>query len=125
MIDTYLLDTTCFNTIHPIATVGKRDPKFELRLWRGSSWNSMTYWVARGCVDYGRNDAAKEILGKALDQSSKQFEKTGTIWEFYHPFGENPKELARKPQTPKNEPCSDYLGHNPLIEMTRLYEKVK
>lgn len=125
LIDDYLLDTTCFNTVHPISTVGKRDSKFELRMWRGPSWNSMTYWVARGCIEYGREDAALEILEKALDQSSKIFKETGTIWEFYHPFGGNPKSVARKPQTAKNEPCTDYLGHNPLIEMARLYERIK
>lgn len=125
LINEYLLDTTCFNTAHPIATVGKRDPKFELRMWRGPSWNSMTYWVARGCVEYGRADAATEILGKALDQSAKQFEATGNIWEFYHPLGGDQKRVARKPHTSQNKPFTDYLGHNPVIEMARLYEKIK
>ena len=125
LIDEYLLDTNHFLTKHPIATVSKSDPLFELRMWRGPTWNSMTYWVARGCIKYGRDDAAKIILEKALDASAKQFELTGTIWEFYHPFGGDPKELNRKPGTDKNEPCTDYLGHNPLIEMARLYESVK
>jgi putative isomerase len=124
IIDEYVLDPTCFNTEHPLATVGKRDPKFELRMWRGPAWNSMTYWVARGCIEYGREDAALILLEKALDQSAKQFQATGKIWEFYHPLGGHPQELARKPETSKNEPCSDYLGHNPLIEMARLYEQV-
>ena len=124
MIDEYILDTTCFNSVHPIATVGLRDPRFELRLWRGSAWNSMTYWVARACINYGRKDAAKILLEKALDQSARQFELTGTIWEFYHPYGGDQTDLQRKPQTEKNEPCQDYLGHNPLMAMTRLYEKI-
>lgn len=123
-IDSYLLDTTCFNTPHPIATVGRRDPKFELRLWRGPAWNSMTYWVARGCLNYERDDAALILLEKALDQSAEQFKRTGTIWEFYHPLGGNPKMLQRKPHTSKNEPCNDYLGHNPLIAMARLYDEI-
>ena len=125
LINEYVLDTTVFNTIHPIASVGKRDPKFELRLWRGPAWNSMTYWVARGCMQYGREDAALIILEKALNQSAKQFQRTGTIWEFYHPLGGNPELIERKPQTRKNEPCKDYLGHNPLIAMARLYDKIK
>ena len=125
MIDEYILDTTCFNSVHPIATVGIRDPRFELRLWRGSAWNSMTYWIARACINYGREDAAKILLEKALDQSAKQFELTGTIWEFYHPFGGDQTDLQRKPQTEKNEPCQDYLGHNPLMAMTRLYENLR
>lgn len=124
LIDEYLLDTTFFNTPHPVPTVGKKDHKFELRMWRGPSWNSMTYWIARGCINYGRTDAAKIILEKALDQSAIQFNRTGKIWEFYHPLGGNPETLKRKPQTQKNQPCADYLGHNPLIAMAELYDKI-
>jgi putative isomerase len=125
LIDLYILNPDVFMTDHPISTVGKNDPKFELRLWRGPSWNSMTYWVARGCLIYGRKDAAKILLEKALDDTARQFEKTGTIWEFYHPFAGDPADLKRKPQTKRNMPCSEYLGHNPLIAMAVMYDKIK
>ncbi len=124
-INKFLLDTTCFNTKHPIATVGKRDPKFELRMWRGPAWNSMTYWAARACIRYDRKDAAEILLEKALDDSEKQFKRTGTIWEFYNPLGGRPEDVERKPSTPYHMPCRDYLGHNPLIEMARLYSLLK
>lgn len=125
LIDNYVLNTSVFLTEHPIATVAANSPKFELRMWRGPAWNSMSYWVARACADYGRNDAAKIILEKALDDSAKQFVRTGTIWEFYHPHGGNPEDVKRKPQTKKNAPCTDYLGHNPMIAMAILYDQVK
>jgi glycogen debranching enzyme len=125
LIDRYILNPDVFNPLHPISSVGVKDPKFELRLWRGPAWNSMTYWVARGCFSYGRNDAAKILLEKALDASARQFELTGTIWEFYHPFGGDPAGLQRKPQTNRNMPCPEYLGHNPLIAMALLYEKAR
>jgi putative isomerase len=124
-IDSYLLNKSVFLTAHPIATVGRQDPKFELRMWRGPAWNSMAYWAARACLNYGRKDAARLILEKALDDSAKQFARTGTIWEFYHPLGGKPEELQRKPNTKYNVPCRDYLGHNPLIAMARLYDAVK
>jgi hypothetical protein len=85
----------------------------------------MTYWVARGCLKYGRKDAAKILLEKALDDSAKKFEETGTIWEFYHPLGGSPADLKRKPHTKYNVPCKEYLGHNPLIAMALMYDKVK
>jgi putative isomerase len=125
LIDLYILNPDVFLTDHPISTVGRNDPKFELRLWRGPAWNSMTYWVARGCLSYGRKDAAKILLEKALDDSAEKFSETGTIWEFYHPLGGNPADLQRKPQTKKNMPCTEYLGHNPLIAMAVLYDKIK
>lgn len=100
-IDNYLLDTSCFFTPHPISTVGRRDPKFSIRMWRGPVWNSMSYWAARGCFNYGRKDAANIILEKALDSSSKQFIRTGTIWEFYHPLGGNPEDAQKTKEATK------------------------
>jgi putative isomerase len=90
-------------------------------MWRGPTWNSITMWVAAGCLRYCRADAATAILGRALDCSAAVFARTGTIWEFYHPQGGEPTALTRKPQTPFNKPCRDYLGHNPLWMMARLY----
>ncbi len=124
LIDDYLLNPKHFFTPHPISTVSVSDPKFELRLWRGPAWNSITYWIARACVSYNRPDAAKLILGKALDATAEQFKKTGTIWEFYHPFLGDQEKLIRKPETKKKIPCEDYLGHNPLIAMADLYRKL-
>jgi hypothetical protein len=110
-----------FFTPHPIATVAASDPEFELRMWRGPVWNSMTYWAARGAVAYDRRKAARALLGAALDDSAAQFNRTHTIWEFYHPRAEHPEDLKRKPQTKRNEPFTDYLGHNPLLAMARLW----
>jgi putative isomerase len=45
------------------------------------------------------------------------------VWEFYHPHGGDPLELARKPHTRYNAPCREYLGHNPLIAMARMYDQ--
>jgi len=123
VIDEHLLNPARFFTAHPVSTVGVNDPHFELRMWRGPTWNSMTYWAARGCMAYDRPDAARRLLARALDASAAQFSRTGTVWEFYHPHGGQPEALARKPQTPYNQPCRDYLGHNPLIAMARLWAR--
>ena len=124
VIDRYLLNPNRFFTEHPIPAVSLEDPGFELRMWRGPTWNSMTYWAARGCARYGRHDAALKLLEKALDATSVQFERTGTAWEFYHPHLGAQSELERKPYTDVNEPCRDYLGHNPAIAMARLWTKL-
>jgi putative isomerase len=125
VIDENLLNPDRFFTPHPVSTVAANDPNFELRMWRGPTWNSMTFWAARGCLRYGRVDAAHILLEQALDHVAKQFDRTGTIWEFYHPWGEHPETLARKPHTPYNTPCRDYLGHNPLIAMARMYSQIE
>ena len=102
--------------------VSLSDPKFQLRMWRRPTWNSMTYWVARGCLRSGRPDGAHTLTEAALDASATQFDPTGTIWEFYHPHGGRPEDLQRKPWTQYNTPCRDYLRHNPLIALVRLWE---
>lgn len=121
VLQEWLMRKDRFFTPHPIATVSVSDPKFELRMWRGPAWNSMTYWAARGAIRYGYREDAHRLLGAALEDSSRQFDRTGVVWEFYSPFGGKPEELKRKPQTKRNEPFTDYLGHNPLLAMARLW----
>ncbi len=124
VIDDWLMRKDRFFTIHPIATVTMSDPKFELRMWRGPVWNSMTYWAARGAARYGRRDQARQLLEAALDDTAAQFERTGIIWEFYSPTGGHPEDIKRKPQTKRNQPFSDYLGHNPLLAMARMWKQM-
>ncbi len=122
VIDEHLLNPKEFFAPHPIATVALADPKFELRMWRGPTWNCMTYWAARGCLRYGRADAARRLLEAALDATATQFERTHTIWEFYHPRLGDQTALLRKPKG-RRLPCQDYLGHNPLFAMVDLWKK--
>lgn len=117
-----LMNPRRFFTEHPPATVPADDPAFSLRMWRGPAWNSMTYWAALGCIRYGYRAEAGRLLEKALDMSSHWFTVKGTIFEFYHPRGGDPQEVARKPHTPFNQPSPDYLGHNPLLAMARLWD---
>jgi hypothetical protein len=84
----------------------------------------MTYWAARGCVRYGRWTVARQLLEAALHATATQFERTGTIWEFYHPSIGEQESLFRKP-TGRRIPCRDYLGHNPLFAMIDLWRKCR
>jgi hypothetical protein len=117
-----LMNPRRFLTPHPLATVAVDSPCFELRMWRGPAWNSMTFWAARGCLRYGHTDAAVRLLRAALDASALQFAQTGTIWEFYHPFAGSPLDVKRKGGA-TDHPCRDYLGHNPLLAMARLHRQ--
>lgn len=123
LIDGHLLNPERFFTAHPVPSVAVSEPTFSLRMWRGPTWNSMTYWIALGCLRYGRQDAAKAILGRALDQAARVFAQTGAVWEFYHPLGGDPRECTRKPDTPFNQPCRDYLGHAPFLAMARCWQR--
>lgn len=122
VIDENLLGADRFFAPHPIRTVARTDPHYEKRMWRGPAWNSMTLWAARGCVRYNRPDAARLLLEGACDASAAWFDRLGTIFEFYDSDNDDPRTVARKPHTPFNAPCPDYLGHNPLLAMARLWE---
>jgi glycogen debranching enzyme len=120
VIDAHLLNPREFFTAHPIATVARSDAKFERRMWRGPAWNCMTYWAARGCAQYGRKDAARALLGKALDATATEFQRSGTLWEFYDAESGDQNTLARKAKG-RHTPCTDYIGHNPLFAMVDLW----
>ncbi len=120
-IDRNLLEPKRFFTPHPIATVAHEDPRFALRMMHGPAWNSFTLWAVEGCLAVERPDAARSILGAALDATATIHARTGTLWEFYHPLGGDPNELMRKPGQKKTVPCHDYYGHNPLRAMARIW----
>ena len=123
VIDENLLDPRRFYSAHPLTSVSMDDPRFELRCWRGPAWNGMTFWAARACLHhYDRPEAARRMLEPALDVTARVFDETGTVWEFYHPHGGSQDQVQRKPSTPFNQPCRDYLGHNPVIAMARMWE---
>ena len=124
VIDGHLLNAKEFFTAHPIATVARSDAKFERRMWRGPAWNCMTYWAARGCVRYGRTDAALQLLERALDATATEFQRSGTLWEFYDAELGEQKTLFRKPKG-RRTPCVDYIGHNPLFAMADLWRKCR
>ena len=117
-----LLNPERFLTAHPIATVAADDPAFELRMWRGPAWNCMTLWAAEACLRYGRVDGARMLIERALDRAAAEFERTGTVFEFYHPLGGHAEDVVRKPNRAQIGPCRDYLGHNPLQAMARVWE---
>ncbi len=77
---------------------------------------------ARGCLRYGDADAAHRLIEQALDATATQFDRTGAIWEFYHPQLGDQATLVRKPAARK-DPCRDYVGHNPLFAMTDLWRR--
>lgn len=115
VINENLLEASRFFTPHPITTTAIHEPFYDSCKWHGPVHNSITYWAAKGCLNYHRVDAAKILLERALDCTAHQFEKTATLWEFYHPEAGDPRVISHKPS-------NNYLGHNPLLAMTHLWQ---
>lgn len=125
VIERHMMDEQEFLSRHPMPTVSLTDPLYEKRMWRGPAWNSMTMWAAMGCMRYGKYEEAGRLLEAALDGTYRIYSQTGCIWEFYDSLGGRPEQVQRKPQTGFNMPCRDYLGHNPLHYMARLWEECR
>ena len=125
VVEKHILNPARFFTAHPISTIGVKDPKFQLLTFHGPAWNSMTYLTALGCQRYGYPDAARQLVERALDDTAAQFQRTGKIWEFYHPFGGKPEDMKREVKPPYLMPYRDYMGHNPLLAMAGLYDRLK
>lgn len=117
-----LLNPDRFLTAHPIASIARDDRAFELRMWRGPAWNCMTLWAGEACLRYDRPDGARIMLERALDRTAAEFARTGTVFEFYHPLGGHAETVVRKPGRAQIGPCRDYLGHNPLSAMARIWK---
>lgn len=39
-------------------------------------------------------------------------------------YGEQPEDLKRNPTTQRNQPFPDQPGHNPLLAMARLWQRI-
>lgn len=115
IINGHVLDPTGFYTNHPVPAVAPSEGAHLLSGWRGPSRNSLCYWTALGCLRYGRVDAARQVLERALDETAKHFEATGALWDCYDPNGGDPSALVGN--------VTDALGHNPLICMSALWEE--
>jgi len=109
-----------FLTPHPLPFVAADEPLFELRMWRGPAWNSITLCALLGLERYGFRAEAAEIAERLLDDTLLQFRRTGALWEFYDPNSGPQAKVFRK-QGPFQAPCREYLGHNPLFAIARLW----
>ena len=109
-----------FLTVHPFPYVAADEPLFELRMWRGPAWNSITLCALLGLERYGYRAAAAAVAERLLDDTLLQFRRTGALWEFYDPASGPQSKVFRK-QGPFQAPCREYLGHNPLFAIARLW----
>ena len=126
VVEEWMLSPERFFTRHPMPFVVHSDSGYELRMWRGPSWNSMTMWALMGCLRYHQYKAVRMVAERVMDATAEQFRRTGKLWEFYHPELGQQSELTRKPYNKEaNLPCDDYLGHNPLFAIARMWKKAE
>jgi putative isomerase len=58
--------------------------------WLGPIWGISNYMTWRGLVKYGFKNEAKELASKTIIMFGKDFEKSGTLHEYYQPENGEP-----------------------------------
>jgi len=86
--------------------------------WRGAIWAPTNYMILRGLEANGYDALAHEIALVCVDNATKVFNETGTVWENYAP--EYPA-AGRRGEEPV---AKDFVGWTGLIPISMLYEYI-
>ncbi|MFH1615129.1 MAG: trehalase family glycosidase [Planctomycetota bacterium] len=92
----HLLNPKEFWTPLPVPTVAIDEPTFSLDMWRGPTWISQNFWIARGLKRYGYHKVAAELAIRTLNMLTSVFMKYNKVYEFYNPFEPDVDKLTRK-----------------------------
>ena len=105
-----------FNRPHRVPTVSADDPHYNEYggYWNGAVWAPTNYMVLKGLEKNGYYKLAYDIGLNHLENVTKVFEKTGTVWENYSP------EHIREGNPAK----ADFVGWTGLVPIAVLFEYV-
>ncbi len=105
-----------FKRPHRVPSLSADTPGYseEGNYWRGGVWVLTNYMILRGLTEAGRDALAHEIALNHVENVTKVFEDTGTLWENYSPE-------ASKPGIPAQR---DFVGFGGLPPIAVLLEYV-
>lgn len=118
----HFCDEKSFKTCHSIPSQsvdseGYPPPYYNVPYgygWIGGVWPPTNYMVIKGLRNSGEHQIAHKIALNHIENVSKVFEKTGTVWEYYDPKISAPGILARK----------DFVGWSGLGPIAILIEDI-
>ncbi|MGH7952554.1 MAG: MGH1-like glycoside hydrolase domain-containing protein [Limisphaerales bacterium] len=96
MVEKNLLDTNTFDAPYGICSLSKMEKMYDVRAtsnpsnWLGPIWINANYFVFRGLVKYGYNDEARKLVEKTIKLIGMDYEKSGTLHEYYLPENGEP-----------------------------------
>ncbi len=112
----HLVDPATFNRPHRIPSLAASHPAYrgDGGYWLGGIWPSTQYMVLRGLVRAGHAALAHEIGLNHVENVTRVFEQTGTLWENYAPESAAPGNPAR----------GDFVGWGGIGPIAVLLENV-
>jgi len=96
MVEEHYKNTKTFNAPYGVRTLSKLEKMYNLKAsgnpssWLGPIWGISNYMTWRGLVKYGFKNEAKELASKTIIMFGKDFEKSGTLHEYYQPENGEP-----------------------------------
>ncbi len=96
MVKEHYSNPKTFNAPNGIRTLSKLEKMYNLKAsgnpssWLGPIWGISNYMTWRGLVQYGYTKEARELGAKTIIMFGKDFEKTGTLHEYYQPENGQP-----------------------------------
>lgn len=96
MVNEHFKNQATFNAPYGIRTLSKMEKMYNLKAsgnpssWLGPVWGISNYMTWRGLVNYGFEEEAQEIAGKTIKLFGKDFERFGTLHEYYQPENGEP-----------------------------------
>lgn len=105
-----------FNRPHRVPTTPADDNSYDENggYWKGSVWSPTNYMVLCGLRKNGYEKLAFDIAKNHIENVTKVFEKTGTVWENYSPEHEMPGQPAN----------ANFVGWTGLSPISILFEYV-
>jgi hypothetical protein len=105
-----------FNRPHRIPSLSADHPEYRADggYWLGGVWPPTNYMVLRGLSSSGADELAHDIAMNHLDNVTRIFQNTGTVWE----------NLAPESATPGNPAKGDFVGWGGLPPTAVLFEYV-
>ena len=96
MVNEHYKDTATLNCNYGIRSLSKLEKMYDLRAsgnpssWLGPVWGISNYIVFKSLVNYGYTQEAKEMVQKTILLFGKDYEKTGSLHEYYLPDSGQP-----------------------------------
>lgn len=111
-----LSDPHRFNRPCRVPSLSADHPSYRVDggYWQGGVWAPTNYMVLRGLSAYGQEELAYDIALNFLENVTRVFEKTGTIYENYAPEYAAPGVPAK----------ADFVGWTGLAPVSMLFEYV-
>ncbi|GHU68594.1 hypothetical protein FACS189413_05860 [Bacteroidia bacterium] len=96
MIEEHYKNEKTFHAPYGIRTLSKMEKMYNLKAsgnpssWLGPVWGVSNYMTWRGLLKYGFNEEAKELAEKTIRLFGEDFERSGTLHEYYQPENGEP-----------------------------------